>query len=110
MKLRVVILKSAEADLMDLKSYILKNWNKSTWQKTYGNIKATIANIQDFPQQGKVPEELASVHSSQYRQVLSGMNRIIYEVRESTIFIHIICDSRRDLVPILHNRLIRNAH
>jgi plasmid stabilization system protein ParE len=110
MALQVHFLKSAEQDLKDLKAYIIKNWGKTAWQNSYGNIKAAIANIQDFPQHGKVPEELAAVHLGQYRQVLSGMNRIIYEMRQSTIFIHIICDTRRDLVPILHQRLIRSAN
>ena len=48
-----------------------------------------------------------SLNLSQYRQVVSGLNRIIYEVRQDTIYIHIIVDSRRDMNALLTRRLLR---
>ena len=35
------------------------------------------------------------------------MNRIIYEIRRETIYIHIICDSRRDTQGLLMRRMLR---
>lgn len=35
------------------------------------------------------------------------MNRVIYEVRESTVFIHIIADTRKDLQSLLMKCLLR---
>ncbi len=66
---KVVILKSAENDLQDLKAYLIEHFGKASWQKSYGSIKAAIRQIQQFPNQGKVPDELAQVHLVQYRQV-----------------------------------------
>lgn len=39
-----------------------------------------------------IPEEIETLNFNQYRQVLSGMNRIIYIVRRDTSYIHIIID------------------
>jgi len=35
------------------------------------------------------------------------MNRIIYEIRRKTIYIHIVCDSRQDMQGLLMRRMLR---
>jgi plasmid stabilization system protein ParE len=105
--MKVVILESAEHDLKELKDYIIKNFSVETWQITYDKIKTAIRNLKSFPYAGSIPEELEKLNLSQYRQVLSGMNRIIYEVRLNIIYIHIIMDTRRDLKSLLTKRLLR---
>jgi toxin ParE1/3/4 len=105
--MRVVILASAEHDLKELRSYIVKNFSQDTWQKTYGKLKESILNLASFPHLGFIPEELETLNLSQYRQILSGMNRIIYETRQDTVYIHIIVDARRDMKSFLMRRLVR---
>jgi plasmid stabilization system protein ParE len=105
--MKIVILESAELDLKDLRSYIVKDFSAATWQKTFQQIKASIRNLVEFPRLGSVPDELQTLNLTQYRQVLSGHNRIIYEVRQDTIYIHLIVDSRRDLLSFLLRRLVR---
>mgnify|MGYP003393896432 CR=1 FL=1 len=107
MGVRVVILESAEQDLKELKGYLVKNFSIGTWQDTYGKLKKAIRLIKDHPLAGTVPEELELLDLSQYRQVLSGMNRIIYEVRQDIVYIHVIVDGRRDLKALLTRRLLR---
>jgi plasmid stabilization system protein ParE len=107
MNFKVVILESAEHDLKELKDYITKNFSVETWQNSYDKIKTVIRNLKAFPYAGSIPEELEKLNLSQYRQVLSGMNRIIYEVRQDVIYIHIITDARRDLKSLLTKRLLR---
>lgn len=63
-----------------------------------------------FPLSDTILEELASIGQMQYRQVVSGMNRIIYEVklsiqREEQVYIDIITDVRKDLKSLLTRRL-----
>lgn len=105
--MKIVILASAELDLHDLCTYIVKDFSAATWQKTFKQIKASIRNLASFPLLGAVPDELQTLNLTQYRQVLSGRNRIIYEVRQDTIYIHLIVDSRRDLPSFLLRRLVR---
>jgi toxin ParE1/3/4 len=105
--MKVVFLASAEYDLKELRSYIIKNFSHDTWQKTYGKLKESIRNLASFPYLGSIPEELETLNLSQYRQILSGMNRIIYETRQDTVHIHIIVDARRDMKSFLMRRLVR---
>lgn len=107
MSIAVVFLKSAELDLKELKSYLVRSFSKDTWQSSYSKIQETVCMIQTFPLGGTVPEELESLNITQYRQVISGMNRIIYEVRQETIYIHIVCDTRKDMKTLLTKRLFR---
>lgn len=107
MGFRVVILESAEQDLKEIRSYILKNFSADTWRTTYAKIKEAIRNLQNFPQAGCIPEEIEKLNLTQYRQVLSGMNRVIYEVRQDTVYVHVIVDVRRDMESLLTRRLLR---
>jgi hypothetical protein len=34
------------------------------------------------------------------------MNRIVYELRDDTAYIHIVCDTRRDLQGLLMKRIV----
>jgi plasmid stabilization system protein ParE len=107
MSVSVVFLKSAELDLKELKRYIVKNFGKDTWQQSYSKIQEAVGTIRTFPLGGMIPEELENLNLTQYRQVVSGMNRIIYEVRQQTIYIHIVCDTRKDMKALLTKRLLR---
>lgn len=107
MAFRVLILKSAENDLKELKAYVSKKFSVETWGATYAKLKESIRNLQEFPQAGVIPEELEKLSLTQFRQVLSGMNRIIYEVRQDMIYIHMVVDARRDMRSLLTRRLLR---
>lgn len=107
MSYKVVILESAEHDLKELKAYIVTNFSLATWLNTYNHIKEVIRNLKTFPHAGSIPEEIRKLNLSQYQQVLSGKNRIIYEVWKDTVYIHIIVDARRDLKALLTRRLLR---
>ena len=105
--MRVVLLASAEHDLKELRRYIVKNFSVATWKKTYDKLKESIGNLADFPLLGGIPDELEALNLTQYRQILSGKNRVIYEIRQDTVFIHVIVDTRRDMVSFLMARLVR---
>jgi len=107
MNFKVVILESAEQDLKELRAYIVKNFSVDTWRTSYAQIKEAIRNLKEFPQAGSIPEEIEKLNLAQYRQVLSGMNRVIYEVRQDVIYIHIVADARRDMSSLLNRRLLR---
>lgn len=107
MSMSVVFLKSAEQDLKELKTYLVRNFGRDAWLASYGRIKESVAILQTFPLAGKLPTELENLNLTQYRQLISGMNRIIYEVRQETIYIHIVCDTRKDMKTLLMKRVLR---
>ena len=104
--MKTVILASAKADLHDLRSYILTRFSKEVWQATYTKLKEAVRNLGVFPYLGPVPQELSELHIYQYRQLICGMNRIIYEVRGDMLYIHVIVDTRREVTALLMRRLI----
>ena len=107
MSFQVVFLKSAEHDLKELKGHMVKNFGKDAWQASYTRIKDAVNTIGTFLLGGNVPEELERLNLTQYRQVVAGMNRIIYEVRQEIIYIHMVCDTRKDMKSLLTRRLLR---
>ena len=105
--MRVIILDSAERDLKDLKSYLVKKFSLEVWRDTYGKLKESIRHLQSFPLSGSIPGEIEKFNLPQFRQVVSGLNRIIYEVRQDKIYVHMIVDVRRDMTSLLMRRLLR---
>lgn len=108
MSLSVVFLKSAEQDVKELKHYVIRRFGVETWQSTLSKLKESIYTLQAHPQAGKVPDELSTLNPGQFRQIISGMNRVIYEIRQETIYIHIVCDNRRDMQGLLNRRMMRS--
>lgn len=106
MTVEVVFLKSAELDLKDLRRYLVKNFGKGAWEVSSRKIQDSAALIRSHPERGAIPDELSKVGLLQYRQVVSGMNRIVYELRGGTAYVHLVCDSRRDLQSMLTRRLL----
>ncbi len=107
MTLRVVLLDSAQDDLRELRAYLSQEFGVETWKGSYAKLKQTIRNLGHHPGIGMIPPELTLVGLSRYRQALSGMNRVVYEVTGDTVYVHLICDGRRDLGPLILRRLLR---
>ncbi len=107
MSYKVVVLHQAELDLQELKYYIVKNFSPATWKTSYTRLKKAINKLKTFPFTGNLPPELEYLNLSQYRQIVVGMNRIIYEVRKETVYIHIVSDARKELKNLLTKRLLR---
>lgn len=107
MSMKVDILESVEYDLKELRAYLVKNFSVATWQSSYSQIKEVVRNLKLFPYSGSIPDEFEKLNLTQYRQVIAGMNRIIYEVRGDNVYVHIIVDARRDLKSLLIRRLLR---
>lgn len=105
--MKSVILGPAKSDLQDLRRYIINKFGNKTWLETRSKIQQSIKQVEDFPLKGSNPPELIDFQPTKYYQVISGMNRIIYQIANDTIYIHIISDTRRDLKAILAKRLLR---
>lgn len=106
MTINVVLLQSAESDIKNLRGYVVKNFGMHAWHATSRKLRESIAGIKSQPEGGSIPAELSKLGLAQYRQVLSGMNRIVYELRGDIAYVHLICDTRRDLQSMLTRRLL----
>lgn len=104
MTFKVVLLESAEHDLNELKAYLVRAFSAHVWSSTSRQIKHTLGTLRHFPFSGDALDLLTEPMFADFRQILSGMNRIIYEVRGGTVFIHAILDTRRNYVDLLRRR------
>ncbi len=108
MSARVVVLRGAEADLRELRHYVLRRFGDGAWAKTLRALREAIARISDHPEAGAVPDELLALNLVQFRQTLAGMNRVVYERRGDAAYVHLVCDVRRDLKAVLMRRLVES--
>ncbi|SAK86559.1 Plasmid stabilization system protein [Caballeronia pedi] len=105
--LKYRILPTARIGIDELRSYIVRSFGWDTWRQTSAHLQETIAQIRQFPESGHVPAELEGFVDDTFRQVLSGKIRIIYQVRDDVLYVHLIMDARRDLQALLQRIVLR---
>ncbi|BDC42591.1 Plasmid stabilization system protein ParE [Paraburkholderia steynii] len=105
--LKYHILPTARISIDELRSYIVRTFGWETWRQTSAQLQETVAHIRQFPESGHVPAELEGFVDDSFRQAISGKNRIIYQVRDDTIYIHLVVDTRRDLLGLLQRIVLR---
>ena len=64
--------------------------------------------LADMPERGHFPPEIERFGIQEYREIHSGIYRIIYQIIDDLVVIHAVLDSRRDLQELLFNRLFRD--
>lgn len=108
MSVRVVVLRGAEADLRELRRYVEHRFGSKAWMQSLKALRAAMGRIATHPEAGRVPDELVPLGLPQYRQVMAGANRVIYERRGERAYVHLVCDARRDLKAVLMRRLVES--
>ena len=96
------LLQGAIGELKDIKS------SDKNWPATKKAIQAELSAIRKNPLARATPTELQDMATTQYRQGLTTYHRIIYEVTDDAIYVHIICHQRKDLTQILLKRVSSN--
>ncbi|WP_250527781.1 type II toxin-antitoxin system RelE/ParE family toxin [Caballeronia sp. GAWG2-1] len=105
--LKYRVLPTARIGIEELRSYIVRTFGWETWRQTSAHLQETITQIRQFPESGHIPVELEGFVDDTFRQVISGKNRIVYQVREGVLYIHLVCDTRRDLQALLQRIVLR---
>lgn len=98
----------AEQDLSDIISYYLTTANLVVAESIYAEIEAEILRIEQNPARNGdlMNSEILGV-ISQFKHAVTQYFRIIYEIIEDDVYIHIICHQRKDFVSILQERTLR---
>jgi len=107
MKYKVLIDPKAKHDLKEIFLYIAVNDNLSSASKLLDSIENTCYNLVNFPEGGHIPTELRSTGINKYLEIHYKNYRIIYEIENSTVYIHLVLDGRRNIQEILSDRLLR---
>lgn len=97
----------ARRDVEDMYDYILKKDSQANAEYVLDNIEALIVNLARSPERGHHPEELMRHGIKEYREVFFKPYRIIYEVVDSKVLVHVCVDGRRDMRTLLERRFFR---
>lgn len=107
MKFKVNITSSAEKDLFEIYQYVYLNDLEETAEKLYSKLYEKCLSLQKYPNRGHVPPELSLLGIDDFLELSYKPYRIIYQIIQKVVYIHCILDSRRDMLKLLQERLIR---
>lgn len=107
MKYNVFIISDAEEDILEIYKYIAQTESIERAESFYQNIQAQCRTLSAFPNRGHIPPELERINVYEYREIHCYPYRILYQARQSDVFIHCVLDGRRELQELLEKRLLR---
>lgn len=96
----------ARSDLLQLRRYVIGRFDAATWSRSLTKLRDRVALLVQQPRLGTVPPELAELGIDRYLELAVDRDRIIYELRDDTVFILIVVDHRRDFRAVLSRRLL----
>ncbi len=96
----------AEQDLRGLHAFRATQAGRKAADALLADIAATAGALSAFPDRGSIPSELQALGMTEYRQTLCKPYRILYRVIDTTVFVVLIADGRRDMQSVLEHRLL----
>jgi toxin ParE1/3/4 len=109
MKYRVFLSTDVENDLFDIWNYVARTDSPQKADYLLQELQSTCFAFEAFPDRGHVPSKLERVHVREYREIHWKPYRIIYRIRDDSVFVHCVLDGRRNVQELLIERSIRPA-
>lgn len=106
MRYDVQVSRGAENDLAEIVMYFILAESHQHAARFVKDLGTLVSKLEQFPRRGAVPKEIDDLGNSDFRQVLLGDYRVIYEVSGKTVRVLIVVDGKRDLSSILQKRLL----
>ncbi|MYM89631.1 type II toxin-antitoxin system RelE/ParE family toxin [Duganella sp. BJB1802] len=106
--MKIVWTDSAKTDLIDIRDFLRSSESVQFAAKVTKEIRDEVATLKKWPKhKGTYVKELEELNLPQYRQLLAGQHRIIFERGDNeTCYIHLVCHTSRDLETMLRRRLL----
>lgn len=95
----------AQHDLRTIAEYLDETGTPNAGARFLDRVLERITALEAFPNRGSVPRELEAIGGTAYRQVVVGVNRIVYRVDEERVVIILVADGRRDMKSLFEARL-----
>ena len=96
---------AAARDLEEIFNWIAEHDSPAKAGYVLDRLTHAAESIGSMPPRGSRPTELPPGMHAEYRQVLFKPYRVIYEVMQDKVVIHVIADGRRNLQALLMRRL-----
>jgi toxin ParE1/3/4 len=97
---------TAEADILDIVTYIKNHSGPMTAASVYERIKARAEPLVDFPDSGRVVSQLADIGIDDIRQITEKPWIIYYRIVDNEIWILSVIDGRRNLEEIIYDKVV----
>lgn len=105
----VLLTQWAEQDLEAIHGYIAESDCLANANRVLHDLMAVVERLSLFPERGNYPKELAALGIKAYRQTTFKPYRVVYEVVQQQVIIHLIADGRRNMQSVLASRLLGAA-
>ena len=102
----VIVSQFAEDDLNEIIEYDF-SLSPNYVENIVSEFETNIISLQEYPKRGRMVPELERQGISQYRELIQGYYRIVYEISEDKVLVHTIIDGRRNVEDILISKLSR---
>ncbi|WP_294430374.1 type II toxin-antitoxin system RelE/ParE family toxin [uncultured Treponema sp.] len=102
----VVVSQFAEDDLNEIVEYYF-SLNQNYVSKVISEFESNVMSLKEHPKSGRIVPELDKQGISQYRELIQGNYRIVYEISDDKIIVHTIIDGRRNFEDLIISKLSR---
>lgn len=103
---QVIISRFAEEDLNEIIDYYY-SLSQQYVEKTVRLFEENVMSLKTFPLRGRVVPELERQGYTQFRELIQGYYRIVYEVVDNIVIVHVVIDGRRNFEDIIFSKLSR---
>ena len=102
----VIVSQFAEDDLNEIVEYYFSQ-SQNYVAQIISEFEANVMSLKEHPKSGRIVPELDKQGISQYRELIQGNYRIVYEISNDKVVIHTIIDGRRNFEDIIISKLSR---
>lgn len=102
----VIVSQFAEDDLNEIVEYYFL-LSQNYVEKIIPEFEENIMSLKKHPRSGRVVPELEKQGILQYRELIQGYYRIVYEISEDKVIVYTIIDGRRNFEDIIISKLSR---
>jgi toxin ParE1/3/4 len=107
MPYRVLFAEDCEQDIEDLYRFIAGRDDVETADRIRAEIQKARLGLEEFPERGNIPKELAAIGIAEYRELYHKPWQIIYRLLDTDVVVYCVADGRRDMQSFLQRRLLR---
>ena len=102
----VIVSQFAEDDLNEIAEYYF-SLSENYVEKVISEFEENVMSLQRHPKSGRVVPELEKQGILQYRELIQGYYRIVYEISDNKVIVNTIIDGRRNYEDIIISKLSR---
>jgi plasmid stabilization system protein ParE len=103
----IIILPSAQDDLLSLQEYMLDKWSEADWLKVEDEIFEKLALVDTGFLTGSPIQEFASVGIFEYQNVFTSHHKLVYRRISGDTYVYAVAGHRQDFPTLLMKRLLK---